>query len=308
MGDKDKETGGRRGRTGGAAGGATGGNVAGASQTPESEKSELLDMVEQLKTNMKNEFDKVTSVLDKIKTYDQRVQKLETDAEETEERLGMIENTLRRPKEFEYSRTIVISNINKDLREDDENVANMVRLEIAGKILREGLKLDPIPVIVAVARLPHNPETHSSPGLKIEFLDEATRDIALKYAKNLKPPSPYSKLKVRRSMSKGERDMILAYRNLYFSLLPQGIEIDYMHPSGVLVRKRHQPRQQHPFPRPTAAAAAATATSAATTISTPMLPNQSLMPRNAFRPNGPNGPNAPYPRAPGSFGLNVLGI
>jgi hypothetical protein len=103
--------------------------------------------------------------------------------------------------------------------------------------------LDPVPKVVDVARLPHNPEKVTQegliPGFKIEFEDEQTRRLVLSKAKNLGSGS-YAPLSVRKSMSEGERSSISAFRQMTAVLARQGIQnLPIMMPSGNIKRSNY---------------------------------------------------------------------
>jgi hypothetical protein len=149
-----------------------------------------------------------------------------------------------RPAPFQYNKTIVCYNVEKlDGEDDDEGI----KWEIATGLLKYGFKLDPMPTIIAVSRLPHNPvDLKFTPGFKIEFATEETRDNVLRAAKNLKD-GRMKGISVRRSMSQGERNQVQAYQHMERTFANHGIAIPHMYPSGNLKRP----------PKPSYAAAAA---------------------------------------------------
>ena len=117
-------------------------------------------------------------------------------------------------------------------------------LLIAEKILKDGLKLTPVPEIIAVARLPHNPVGLTyTPCLKIEFDSEEEKRRALRECKNLSG-SPLAGISIRSSMSEAERKQIQNYQQMQRALVAQGIQIPFMYPSGKL---RRSPAQQQQY-------------------------------------------------------------
>jgi hypothetical protein len=141
------------------------------------------------------------------------------------ERLETLESHSKRPKRFDYGRTIVISNV---AMERGENLTRKAYL-----ILKDGFKMSPVPNIIETARLPHPEDASFNPGVKIEFETEDVRNLVMKHVRNLKG-GMYNELAVRRSMNEGERSLIYAFRQLSRTLYNQGLSTPYMFPSGNL--------------------------------------------------------------------------
>ena len=135
-----------------------------------------------------------------------RVGELERKVEVLEQELA---ETKRRPKPFDYERTLVLTNVAYNPTETKEE-----RLDIATRILVEGFNIQhkDLPPIIDTARLPHNKETQIAslltdrpyhPGIKVEFTDNHTRNLVLNQAKNLRRNENYKNVEARESMSPG---------------------------------------------------------------------------------------------------------
>ena len=234
-----------------------------------------------------NRLGKVEKAVERVKNFDKDVTELQEANARLAERNGILSASLndvnarfnsfvQRPTPFEYKKTIVCLNVNMDVNESQEN-----RLLIAKGILKTGLKMDPLPVIVDVARLPHNKDIQLSytPGLKIEFESEEVRKGALRMAKNLKN-GPLNQISIRRSMDEGERQQIAAYQQMERSLSTQGIAIPHMYPSGNIRRNRPQFNNNHIAPHiPVHLSSTAHHQRPAGAVSAPTAP--SLLPESA---------------------------
>ena len=202
-----------------------------------------------------NRLAKVEKVVESVKDIDKNVTELKEANARLAERNSILNaslveantrfsNFVQRPTPFEYKKTIVCLNVNMEVNETQES-----RVLIAKGILKIGLKMDPLPAIVDVARLPHNRDVQLTytPGLKIEFETEEVRKGALRMAKNLRD-GPLNQISIRRSMDEGERQQIAAYQQMERSLNTQGIVIPHMYPSGNIRRNRPQFNNNHIAP------------------------------------------------------------
>jgi hypothetical protein len=251
----------------------------------------VLNTITTYNDRLVNVENKVGSVGDKLDTLAEKVNGLEIEINQLKQENQELREYKRRPKPYLYERTIVVYGAEKEQAElnGSENEADDARRMIAYNICKYGLKIDPVPPIIAVMRLPHQNE-NSAPGLKIEFETEDVREKVLKGTRNLAAPSPFSSLVVRRSMNEGERSFMRTYKTLRISMQTQGIEIPYMYPNGNLRRGRFQFQANPVAPAPTLRPEGPPTAAAAVTLM-PRLPGAG---RGGFRP----------PRV----GLNILGL
>ena len=185
----------------------------------------------------------LTEVLGEDGTLTARVKVLEEDMGAMKTEHLNLEKEFRayrdRPMRFEYTRTVVCNNIKMEVPESHET-----RMQLATRVLQQGMRLDPVPKIVDVARLPYNPATREAtyhPGLKIELESNEDRQKVLRHAKNLKG-SPYEMVNVRESMSPGQRRSIDTFRHLTNTMRSQGMHnIPQILPSGMM-REWRPPR------------------------------------------------------------------
>ena len=204
--------------------------------------------VENLETRVKTleevQVEARLEALDELKLVD-KVDELENLKAAHDRVKSELEDLKKRPKPFDYERTLVLSNVNYDPSETDAD-----RRQMVGRIFTEGFlkPLESIPDIVATARLPHNAEKRDPnyhPGLKVEFQDNHTRNLVLFQSHNLRKHKDYCVIEARESMSVGDRRAVECFRHITWTLRSQGIQgLNHIFPNGRMREWRPQaPRQ-----------------------------------------------------------------
>ena len=199
-------------------------------------------------TDLEKKCEKIQNLEEDVEGLKQTVDRLKSERGDIEQLALDTRNKLKqyieRPTKFAYERTIICQNVEMLDGEDDE-----IRTQIAYKILEEGMKMTPPPLIVATSRLPFNPMTRTPdyhpglrtpdyhPGLKIEFASNEIQRIAMANAKNLRH-STLNGIMIRPSMSHRDRMSIMNQQALTRVLEEAGIpNIPQIMPSGSMRRQ-----------------------------------------------------------------------